>query len=193
MDKRKTQAERRAETRQQVLDSACRLFGKNGYNNTSLEEIASDCGLTTRPVYHYFGNKLALFQAVNDVMASRILAIQREPRSGDKAARFMAIWQAFLDLCDDPGFRQVVLIDSPTILGRERWKKSPVTARAESLLMNQQEEGGMGHYRQKLLSRMAIAAMAEAALMIAEADDIQMAKQEAREVVSSILARIIMP
>ena len=191
MEKRKTQAERRAETRQQVLDSACRLFGRNGFANTSLEEIASDCGLTTRPVYHYFGNKLALFQAVNDVMVSRILAIQHEPRSGDKASRFMAIWEAFLDLCDDPGFRQVVLIDSPTILGRERWKKSPVTARAESLLINQQE-GEKEHYRQKLLSRMAIAAMAEAALMIAEAEDIQLAKQEAKEVVNSILAKIIL-
>ena len=191
MEKRKTQAERRAETRQQVLDSACRLFGRNGYANTSLEEIASDCGLTTRPVYHYFGNKLALFQAVNDVMVSRILAIQHEPRSGDKASRFMAIWEAFLDLCDDPGFRQVVLIDSPTILGRERWKKSPVTARAESLLINQQE-GEKDHYRQKLLSRMTIAAMAEAALMIADAEDIQLAKQEAKEVVNSILAKIIL-
>ncbi|WP_238593725.1 TetR/AcrR family transcriptional regulator [Endozoicomonas atrinae] len=190
MEKRKTQAERRAETRQQVLDSACRLFGRNGYANTSLEEIASDCGLTTRPVYHYFGNKLALFQAVNDVMVSRILAIQHEPRSGNKATRFMAIWEAFLDLCDDPGFRQVVLIDSPTILGRERWKKSPVTARAESLLINQQE-GEKEHYRQKLLSRMAIAAMAEAALMIADAEDIQLAKQEANAVVSSVLKKLV--
>ncbi|WP_419536241.1 TetR/AcrR family transcriptional regulator [Endozoicomonas sp.] len=188
--KRKTQAERRAETRQQVLDSACRLFGRNGYANTSLEEIASDCGLTTRPVYHYFGNKLALFQAVNDVMVSRILAIQHEPRSGNKATRFMAIWEAFLDLCDDPGFRQIVLIDSPTILGRERWKKSPVTARAESLLINRQE-GDKEHYRQKLLSRMAIAAMAEAALMIAEAEDIQLAKQEAKAVVNSVLEKLV--
>ncbi|KEI71739.1 TetR family transcriptional regulator [Endozoicomonas elysicola] len=183
VEKRKTQAERRAETRQQVLDSACHLFGKNGYNNTSLEEIASNCGLTTRPVYHYFGNKLALFQAVNDVMVSRILDIQHQPRSGDKTSRFMAIWEAFLNLCDDPGFRQVVLIDSPTILGRERWKNSPVTARAESLLLNHQQ-GSDGLFRQKLLSRMAIAAMAEAALMIAEAEDIQQAKQEAREVVN---------
>ncbi len=190
MAKRKTQAERRAETRQQVLDSACRLFGRNGYANTSLEEIASDCGLTTRPVYHYFGNKLALFQAVNDVMVSRILAIQHEPRTGNKATRFMAIWEAFLDLCDDPGFRQVVLIDSPTILGRERWKKSPVTARAESLLINRQE-GDKEHYRQKLLSRMAIAAMAEVALMIAEAEDIKQAKEEAKEVVNSVLKKLV--
>ncbi|MFK0571124.1 TetR/AcrR family transcriptional regulator [Endozoicomonas sp.] len=187
MVKRKTQAERREETRQQVLDSASRLFGKNGYANTSLDDIARDCGLTTRPVYHYFGNKLALFRAVNDVMITRILDIQHQPRSGDKASRFMAIWDAFLVLCDDPAFRQVVLIDNPTILGRERWKNSPVTARAEALLMNQQQ-GSEGQYRQQLLSRMAIAAMAEAALMIAEADDIDLAKQEAREVVNNAIS-----
>ena len=76
-------------------------------------------------------------------------------------------------------------------LGVSAGKKSPVTARAESLLINQQE-GEKEHYRQKLLSRMAIAAMAEAALMIAEAEDIQLAKQEAKEVVNSILAKIIL-
>ena len=60
---RRTQAQRRAETYQQVLDSACRLFGERGYANTSLDDVAAECGLTTRPVYHYFGNKKALFAA----------------------------------------------------------------------------------------------------------------------------------
>ena len=66
--RRRTQAERREESRQAVLDSACRLFGARGYAATSLEDIAADCGLTIRPIYHYFGNKLALFTAVNEVM-----------------------------------------------------------------------------------------------------------------------------
>ena len=59
---RRTQAERRAQSRQAVLDSACRLFGEKGYADTSLEEISADCGLTIRPVYHYFGNKKSLSQ-----------------------------------------------------------------------------------------------------------------------------------
>ena len=62
--KRRTQEQRRNESRQAVLDSACRLFGDKGYADTSLEEIAADCGLTIRPIYHYFGNKKALFAAV---------------------------------------------------------------------------------------------------------------------------------
>ena len=44
MKRRRTQAERRAETRAAVLESACRLFGSKGYAETSLEEIAAEKG-----------------------------------------------------------------------------------------------------------------------------------------------------
>jgi AcrR family transcriptional regulator len=37
---------------------------QHGYAATSLEQIAADAGTTIRPVYHYFGNKQALFEAV---------------------------------------------------------------------------------------------------------------------------------
>ena len=67
--KRRSQAERRAETHKLVLASACRLFGERGYAATSLDDIAVDCGVTTRPIYHYFGNKKALFAAVNEAIA----------------------------------------------------------------------------------------------------------------------------
>ena len=71
--RRKTQAQRREESSKAVLESATRLFGEHGYADTSLEQIAEDCGLTIRPIYHYFGNKKALFAAVNDAMEARIL------------------------------------------------------------------------------------------------------------------------
>ena len=35
--------------------------GEKGYADTSLEAIAADCGLTIRPIYHYFGNEKDLF------------------------------------------------------------------------------------------------------------------------------------
>ncbi len=98
---RKTQAQRRAESRNAVLESALKLFGERGYESTSLEDIAADCGLTIRPIYHYFGNKKALFAAANDVMEQRLLDSMSE--EAGQAAR--ENWSAFLDLCDDPGFR----------------------------------------------------------------------------------------
>ena len=91
---RRTQAERRTETRAAVLESACRHFGSKGYADASLEAIASDCGLTIAPIYHYFGNKRSLFEAVVDRMNDRILeTLQSGPAASDEPDR--SAWRSF--------------------------------------------------------------------------------------------------
>jgi len=188
--KRRTQAERRAESRQGVLDSACRLFGEKGYADTSLEEIAADCGLTIRPIYHYFGNKKALFAAVNEVMEQRIIESMKVGAEAGQGAGIVENWRAYLDLCDDPGFRRIVLVDSPNILGRERWSSSAVTEKARAAL-GKTEEGDKGaQYRADLINAVVMGAFTEAALMIAEADDIEMAKREAENVMTALFSRL---
>ncbi|WP_101757784.1 TetR/AcrR family transcriptional regulator [Oceanicoccus sp. KOV_DT_Chl] len=181
---RRSQAERRTETFQQVLDSACRLFGDQGYHSTSLEDIANDCGLTTRPIYHYFGNKKALFAAVNECMEQRILEeVYRHEHSKD----VMANWRAFLKLCEDERFRRIVLLDSPNVLGRDRWQDSAVTRKAQQLFSR---DNAPNHYRQQLLSRMMMAAFAEAALVIANADDTKLASQQAEFLVQELFSGV---
>lgn len=179
-NKRRTQAERRTETRKQVLESACRLFGEKGYADTSLGDIAADCGVTTRPVYHYFGNKMALFGAVNDVMAGRVFEVLNQPDFNSDSHVVTQGWAAFLDLCDDAHFRQIVLVDGPNILGRDRWTDSAVAGKAKELLASGSEEPKQ--FRTELQSRMMMGALAEAALMIAEAEDTQLAKQQAKQI-----------
>ena len=182
--KRRTQAERRAESQQAVLDSACRLFGEQGYANTSLEEIAADCGLTIRPIYHYFGNKKALFAAVNEQMERRILDLMQP---GNHNA--LANWHGFLELCEDPAFRQVVLIDSPNILGRDRWATSPVTQKAQQDISATAKPSGKQEFRATLLNRVIMGAYAEAALAVAEAEDITMARNEAELLMSKLFTK----
>jgi hypothetical protein len=65
---KRTQAERREETREALLAAACPLFGLQGYESTSLEEIAEACGLTIRPIYYHFGSKVGLFSALNALL-----------------------------------------------------------------------------------------------------------------------------
>jgi AcrR family transcriptional regulator len=185
---RRTQAERRAETRAAVLESACRLFGTKGYAQTSLEEIAAACGLTIRPIYHYFGNKLALFAAVNDVMEERILASIQGMGPSEASDPVREAWRAFLELCRDPEFRQIVLIDSPIVLGRERWAESSVSKTAGALLRRQTAAGS--HEAGELATRMLVAALAEAALTIAESDDPERLSGEADEIVVRLLGAL---
>lgn len=181
---RRTQAERRAQTYQQVLESACRLFGEQGYANTSLDDIANDCGLTTRPIYHYFGNKKALFAAVNELMEQRILDSMSDAKA---PVSIQADWDAFTALCDDAHFRQIVLIDSPNVLGKERWATSAVTQKALDHFKTS-KRGDAKFYRQQLFSRMLMGAFSEAAQFIAQADDIKTAKREARQLIAGMFS-----
>ena len=185
--KRRTQAERRAESRQAVLDSACRLFGEKGYADTSLEEIAGDCGLTIRPIYHYFGNKKALFTAVNEVMEQRILDAMQVGESG---VGLLENWRAYLALCDDPAFRRIVLIDGPNVLGRERWASSPVSEKARSSLASGTAGDEESRYQATMLNAMVMGAFTEAALMVAEAKDIDLAKKSAEVLMAKLLSAL---
>jgi AcrR family transcriptional regulator len=54
MSARAAQAER---TRQQILETAQRLFAEIGYDATSLQMIADEMGLTKAAVYYYFPAK----------------------------------------------------------------------------------------------------------------------------------------
>ena len=198
---RRTQAERRAESRQAVLHSACKLFGQQGYAATSLEQIAADCGLTIRPIYHYFINKKGLFAAVNEVMEQRILEsnaadlslasdkvpAQPEPLTqsippnsserDEKIELMLMRWARYLDLCEDAGFRRIVLIDSPAILGRDRWADSAVTRQAAFAIAGL----GSDEIELHLLNRILMAAFTEAALGVAEADNFELARQHAEK------------
>ncbi len=186
---RKTQAQRRAESSQAVLQSAIRLFGRHGYADTSLEQIAADCGLTIRPIYHYFGNKKALFAAVNEVMEARILAAMDVGDETSPGAGVAANWRAYLDLCDDPAFRQIVLVDSPNVLGRERWATSPVNKKARDALVYEEKSD----YRAVMVNRILMSAFTEAALMVAEVEDVGRAKEEAETLMVELFTALAKP
>lgn len=192
---RRSQLARRDETKAAVLASACRLFAEHGYAATSLEAIAFDCGGSVRPIYHYFGSKKALFSAVNDVMEARNLAlIQTPPRNTAQTSVLGPAWNAFLDLLLEPGFRQIVLVDAPVILGRERWADSAVTKAALKLLQQRLVESGVkDNGQQRLLARMLAASLAEAAQYISESDEPSKTRLQCEASIERMLTSLLMP
>jgi AcrR family transcriptional regulator len=76
--RRRTQAERRAETGARLLASARRTFARDGYHATSLERVSENAGCTKGAVYDHFGSKAGLFLALLDEQfATRIAQAQR--------------------------------------------------------------------------------------------------------------------
>ncbi len=185
---RRTQAQRRQASRSRVLDSACRLFGERGYDATSLEEVAADCGLTVRPIYHYFGSKQALFSAVNERMEQRILAAV-SGTGGEAPGDIVENWRAFQRLCRDPIFHRIVLVDSRNVLGTARWATSPLSDEADTC-PEAADSDRAARFRAALLNRVVMSAFVDAALMIAASDDPALAEREAEALISSLFSRL---
>lgn len=159
MSKRRTQAERREATQASLLEASRRLFGERGYADTSLDDIAAECGITVRPIYHYYESKLGLFKAVTESIESDSIAkIQNrtEPSIED-------IWTGFMRNCEDPHFRQIMLIDGPALLGRRRMTEGAISmaARMESAKV-------MGTKPDGITMSLLFGALSSAALYIAE-------------------------
>ena len=76
--RRRTQAERRAETRARLLASARRTFARDGYHATSLDRVSENAGCTKGALYDHFGSKEGLFLALLDQQfATRIEQAQQ--------------------------------------------------------------------------------------------------------------------
>jgi AcrR family transcriptional regulator len=69
--KRLTRAESRQRTRTLVVDAATRLFLRDGFRVTSLEQIAEEAGFTRGAVYSNFDGKTAMGIAVIDALYAR--------------------------------------------------------------------------------------------------------------------------
>jgi AcrR family transcriptional regulator len=71
--RRRTQAERRADTRARLLAAARRTFARYGYHATSLDRVSENAGCTKGALYDHFGSKEGLFLALlDDQFAARM-------------------------------------------------------------------------------------------------------------------------
>jgi AcrR family transcriptional regulator len=76
--RRRTQAERRTETRARLLASARRTFARHGYHAASLDHVSENAGCTKGALYDHFGSKEGLFLALlDDQFATRMEQAQQ--------------------------------------------------------------------------------------------------------------------
>ena len=61
------------DTRQRVIDAACRCFAQYGYGPATNNLIAEMAGVTAGSVYYHFGTKRNLFAAVCDDVYGKII------------------------------------------------------------------------------------------------------------------------
>ena len=70
--------------KQEILDTALKLFGENGYEKTSITDIAKAIGVAQGLCYRYFPSKEALFDSAieqyADVLVKQLVGSEKEDR-----------------------------------------------------------------------------------------------------------------
>ena len=56
-----TRDQRKARTRERLLDAATRVFAAKGYRGAAVDDVAEEAGLTKGAVYAHFRTKEALY------------------------------------------------------------------------------------------------------------------------------------
>jgi AcrR family transcriptional regulator len=123
----RTQKERTESTREALIAAARPLFTERGYDNVGTEEIVRAAGVTRGALYHHFGDKASLLDAVyNRIEAESTERVARIVLGSELHSPLEAMKagiEAFLEECAQPELRQIALHDAPAVLGWERWRE----------------------------------------------------------------------
>lgn len=87
---------RRDDTRRRILDGAQELFGRNGFDGTTVRQIASRVGLTDAALYYHFKSKREILRAIWELPGGTSPA-QIRPDGPFSAARLREILDALVD------------------------------------------------------------------------------------------------
>jgi AcrR family transcriptional regulator len=180
-------------TRAALIAAARRLFVEKGYYDTGTEEIVSASGVGTRgALYHHFGDKRALFQAVFEQVEEDLLAAAGgADESGDALGRLRSGLLRFLDASLTPEVQRILLIDGPAILGWQTWRELEGrygVGAIHGLLERAVLEGSLPAQPLIVLAHVLLAAVDEAALVIANSPDPMFAREQGIAAIGLILA-----
>jgi len=175
MPARRSRAEMIAQTTEKLIRAAREAFARDGYAAASMEALTAEAGLTRGALYHHFGGKEGLLEAVvrriDAEVGERVEAAW--DAVPDRRAALRAACDAYLDCALDPATQRILFIDAPAVLGqrlREIDAETSVGAIVDAL-----EELSCGHGAAvgdaEVLARILNAAMIDLALWIAASAD----------------------
>lgn len=176
-----------AETERRLRSVARALFAERGFADVSVEQVAAEAGVTRGAIYHHFGSKHGVFEAVLDDALAEIAASVADaaPGSGWQAIIDGSI--AYLRAATDPATRRIVLVDGPAVVGWERWRGADARNSARLLAEGLAELDDLA-IDPSAASALLNGAMNEAALWIAGGGDPALAEDGLVRMIGSLRA-----
>jgi AcrR family transcriptional regulator len=187
-----TREETARATREALVGVGRELFAKRGYADVGTEEIVARAEVTRGALYHHFEDKRDLFRAVHEQVEGQLVEriAARIEGIADPWELMVTGTRSFLDACEDPAVKQITLIDAPAVLGWREWRE--IDERYGLGLMRAAlggaiEAGVLKAMPLETMSHLLLGALAEAAFVIANADDPDAARKEAEAALIELL------
>jgi AcrR family transcriptional regulator len=160
------------------MKSARRLFTEKGYDAVGTEEIVRAAGVTRGALYHHFGGKAELLEAVYERLEAesteRVARVVLGSELESPLEAMRAGIEAFLDECAKRDFQRIALHDAPAVLGWDRWREISAAnglGLIEASLSAGIEAGEVRPMPVKPMAHVLLGALDEAAMLVARSRD----------------------
>ena len=195
MDRPNKNVARGEATRSQLIVIATRSFADRGYEDTSIEAVLREAGVSRGSLYHHFASKEALFEAVAEDVETSVGAQTLAAASGadGPVAALRAGFLAWIRLAGDPVVRRILLIDAPSVLGWERWRsmeEQHALGLIRAVLQVIADEGKLRPDLVGTLAHVLLASVNEVALLVARSDDKEAAMKAGADAIDELLQRL---
>jgi AcrR family transcriptional regulator len=182
-------------TRERLIQAGRELFGARGYEDTSIGAILEAAGVTRGSLYHHFETKEALFDAVLDRVVAEIAATAAEAAraASDPVASLRAGFTAWLRMALDPAVQRIALLDPPSVVGWTRWREideQHILGGLRATMRRLAREGRLPPGDVDLYTHMLLAAVNEAALLIARSEEPEAALATGQAAVDALIDRL---
>jgi AcrR family transcriptional regulator len=171
----KPRKESMAETREKLLVAGRKAFGTVGYTESSMDDFTAAVGLTRGALYHHFGDKKGLFQAVVQEIDAEMFS-----RLKDIVAQASTPWEGcvneqvgYIEMALDPEIQRILFRDGSAILGDiSQWPSTnSCIAGLEKSLEALKADGTIVDIDTKAIARLINGASSQAAMWIANSDN----------------------
>ncbi|WP_417706404.1 TetR/AcrR family transcriptional regulator [Pseudomonas sp.] len=173
------------ETRNKLIKAAREAFAAKGYADSSMDDLTAAAGLTRGALYHHFGGKQGLLQAVIEQIDGEMM--QRLSVIIDEAG---STWDGFIDesiayikMALEPEIQRIVLRDGPAVLGApSQWPDQSACMRSTQRSVQKLiDEGSIENVDAEATAYLIMGGLRCASSWIAHADDPHSASERAIE------------
>ena len=170
-----------------------KFFTEHGYSGVGTEEIVARATVTRGALYHHFADKRDLFRAVFERVEEDLMErIGTQMEATDDPYELMiAGMRSFLDACEEPAVKQISLTDAPAVLGWQAWREIDNRhglGLTRAALQGAVDAGVLRPIAVEPMAHLFVAALAEAAFVIAHSDQSRKARDEVERALIQLVA-----